>query len=352
MNKVSVIVPIYGIPAKILRDCIDSLINQTMKEIEIILVDDGNKDESVNICDEYAGKDSRVIVIHQKNQGVSVARNKGIEIAKSQYVAFVDADDWIDNDTFEVVFKYAQEEYPDIVMWEYTVEKENAKYSNYSNKKNEECSRTYYEAQDELQNIQRAMIGGTAEARKGMHGGPVCKLYKRKILLEYNLKFKPELKRSQDNEFNFRYFEYVSNALYIQKEFYHYRMFSDSATHKYRTDSVMIQELYLNELLVNFKKYNKPKIYYQDFDYIVVVKFADICKTEYAHPSNPQPLNEKINSIKTLVESEPYHKAINSIDRNKLKKILKLIVPLAKRRHFTLIYFIFILRYYIKKLSV
>lgn len=96
MNElVSVIVPIYGVE-DYLGKCIDSIINQTYKELEIILVDDGSPDKCPEICDEYAKKDSRVRVIHKKNGGLSDARNAGIDVAKGAYFVFIDSDDWVE----------------------------------------------------------------------------------------------------------------------------------------------------------------------------------------------------------------------------------------------------------------
>lgn len=99
---ISVIVPIYNVE-KYLRRCIDSIINQTYKNLEIILVDDESPDNSGKICDEYAAIDSRIVVIHQKNKGLSGARNSGIDIAKGEYIAFVDSDDYIDEKMYETL---------------------------------------------------------------------------------------------------------------------------------------------------------------------------------------------------------------------------------------------------------
>ena len=92
---ISIIVPIYNVEPYLKR-CLDSIINQTYQNLEIILVDDGSADRSGRICDDYAAKDSRIIVIHQKNAGISAARNAGIDIAKGDYIQFVDSDDWLD----------------------------------------------------------------------------------------------------------------------------------------------------------------------------------------------------------------------------------------------------------------
>ena len=97
---VSVIVPVYN-TAPWLRKCLDSIINQTYRNLEIICVNDGSTDDSASILDEYAAKDARIKVIHQANAGVSVARNKGLDIAVGEYVSFVDSDDWLEPETYE-----------------------------------------------------------------------------------------------------------------------------------------------------------------------------------------------------------------------------------------------------------
>lgn len=94
MVKFSVVVPVYNVE-KYIGFCIESLQKQTLKEIEIILVDDGSPDKSGEICDLYAAKDARIIVIHKKNGGVSAARNDGMDIAKGEYIIFCDSDDWL-----------------------------------------------------------------------------------------------------------------------------------------------------------------------------------------------------------------------------------------------------------------
>ena len=102
MDKISVVVPVYNVE-KYLRKCIDSIINQTYKNLEIILVDDGSPDKCGEICDEYAKKDNRVKVIHKKNAGVSSARNDGIDNATGEYIIFVDSDDWLEDNAIEIM---------------------------------------------------------------------------------------------------------------------------------------------------------------------------------------------------------------------------------------------------------
>lgn len=133
---ISIIVPIYNVE-KYLNKCVESILKQTYDNLEIILVDDGSLDNCGNICDEYAKKDSRIIVLHKTNGGLSDARNKGINIAKGKYIGFVDSDDYIDNDMFEILYNLCKNNNADISMISYK-EIENEiiinENSNYTNK--------------------------------------------------------------------------------------------------------------------------------------------------------------------------------------------------------------------------
>lgn len=118
MAKVSVIVPIYNVE-QYLAKCIDSLLNQTLEDIEIILVDDGATDSSPKICDTYALKDNRIKVIHKSNGGLSDARNVGLEVTKGEYIAFLDSDDWVEPNFYEYLYKLIKREQADIAQCDY-----------------------------------------------------------------------------------------------------------------------------------------------------------------------------------------------------------------------------------------
>lgn len=112
--KISIIVPIYNIK-EFLPECVDSLVNQTLKDIEIILVDDGSTDGSSELCDLYAKKYSNIIAIHQKNQGQATARNNGVKIARGKYIQYVDGDDYITENACEALYNAAQKYDADII---------------------------------------------------------------------------------------------------------------------------------------------------------------------------------------------------------------------------------------------
>lgn len=116
MSKVSVVIPVYNVE-NYLEKCINSVISQTEKDIDIVLVDDGSTDNSPNICDKFATSDSRINVIHKKNGGPSSARNEGIKAAKSEYIMFLDSDDYFENETIELAYSKACEVNADMVVF-------------------------------------------------------------------------------------------------------------------------------------------------------------------------------------------------------------------------------------------
>jgi len=123
MPKISIIIPVYNVESH-LKKCIDSILSQTFTDFECILIDDGSTDSCPVICDEYVAKDSRIIVIHQKNAGVSRARNAGLSLAKGEWIGFVDSDDWCDIGMYESLLTNAEKYGADISICGYRIFRE------------------------------------------------------------------------------------------------------------------------------------------------------------------------------------------------------------------------------------
>ena len=115
-QKISVIIPVYNVE-KYIHECIDSIIRQTYKNIEIICIDDGSSDKSYDILKEYASKDNRFILLQQENKGAGTARNKGLEIATGDFISFLDADDFFEHDLLELALNKLQESESDFVIY-------------------------------------------------------------------------------------------------------------------------------------------------------------------------------------------------------------------------------------------
>lgn len=118
MEKISIIAPVYQVE-KYIGQCIESVINQTFKNFELILIDDGSKDKSGNICDEYAKRDKRIHVVHTENKGAASARNRGLDLATGKYIAFVDGDDYLAENMLDKLYKVITQENCDVVVCDF-----------------------------------------------------------------------------------------------------------------------------------------------------------------------------------------------------------------------------------------
>jgi glycosyltransferase involved in cell wall biosynthesis len=204
--KVTVIVPVYNVE-NYLRQCLDSIKNQTLKEIEIILIDDCSTDKSGRICDEYASIDFRFNVIHNKTnirQGLS--RNKGIEIAKGEYVGFVDADDYIDFDYYEKLYDSAISNHSDIAKTESILIYKNGKQ--------------IVQPDLNLRIKDGVKLGKPLFLLFGCEHWTA--IYKREILIKNNIRY-PDIRNAQDDVFLLRYTYYAKSITLISNTYYYYR---------------------------------------------------------------------------------------------------------------------------------
>ncbi|MCL2519058.1 MAG: glycosyltransferase [Oscillospiraceae bacterium] len=127
-DKISIIVPVYNVE-KYFDKCINSILNQTYLNVEVILINDGSSDGSGQLCDKYKEQDNRIKVMHQDNQGQAIARNNGLDIATGNYIGFVDSDDWIEDDMYELLYKNIINYTADISMCKYTPIEEDQLYT-------------------------------------------------------------------------------------------------------------------------------------------------------------------------------------------------------------------------------
>ena len=215
--QVSVIIPIYNME-KYLARCLDSVVNQTLKDIEIICVDDGSEDRSPEILSQYAVKDERIKVITQANRGVSCARNAGLESAKGRYIGFVDSDDWIEPETYEMALG-KMTEYPDVgfVCWGIRgVPGEDGE----SFLKHKKPYMTAIEGKRELNDYICLLTKENA-----------CdKLFKREIIQQNNIRFPQEILFGEDRCFVWCYFASCRYAYFLDRYFYCYFKRKNSAT--------------------------------------------------------------------------------------------------------------------------
>lgn len=216
---VSIIIPVYNV-CDFLPRCIDSIIKQTYRAFELILVDDGSVDGSSEVCDHYAQMDPRVKVIHQKNAGVSTARNVGMDISSGEYLSFIDADDWIEPDYVERLASAIAEHNVDVaaVGFKYI-------YENGKREEMEICDA--YEILSYTEALNQAM-----DPIKPWVGFAWNKMIKRTIIMNNSIRFDTEISLCEDSLFNYTAFLHLKKVVKIPGSLYNYYIRHDSATRK------------------------------------------------------------------------------------------------------------------------
>lgn len=254
--KVSVIVPIYNVE-KFLPRSVDAIRNQTLKDIEIILVDDESPDNCPQMCDEYKKNDNRIKVIHKKNGGLGYARNSGLDVATGEYVLFVDSDDYIDYDMLEIMYSTAKSHNVDFVRVDNYKETMDGKIlnSNYVPPLREGLYN-----QQELRNdllYPQFGMGPNDNGNKYVSCSVWRNLYKKDIIDTNKIRFVSERELiSEDIPFNLEFMMNCKSAFVINRKFYHYIVNDTSLTQTYKADRFEKELILYKELCKRLKKYN------------------------------------------------------------------------------------------------
>ncbi|MEC1714854.1 glycosyltransferase [Schinkia azotoformans] len=333
MALISVVVPVYKTRYKYLRRCIDSLVSQTLSDIEIILVNDGSPDNCGEICEEYSLKDLRIKVIHQVNQGVSVARNNGINAATSKWITFVDADDWCELDMCEKIFLEAEKEKSDILLFALFRNTETSEIRNYYFDKS--IGNINGPLKEELQ--LKTMIKYSPDFSYSPNNLAVAatwgKLYSLSFIKTNGLYYKKELLRSQDLIFNINAFEMANKITYLHENLYHYRRGSnESAVNTYRADILNIFLRVLRELNTFIKVHQKNTKYIEAYNIRSISYLYESLILDFCNKSNPQKKLMKYKRIKEAFELEPFRSAISNINLNKLTQKQKVLAFLFRKK--------------------
>lgn len=251
-DYITVIIPVYNVE-KYLNKCIESILNQTYKNIKIILIDDGSTDSSGVICDQYMKEHNNIIVIHKKNEGAGLTRNVGLDIADSRYIAFVDADDYIDKDMYKNLYENLVKNKAQACfcgakkIYENKKECINKKVNNLILNRSEILNRSIpYICSGEIS--EPILYGAVAL----WHG-----LYDLKIIKEHNIKFLSEREyTSEDTIFNLNYFIYCDKIVFIEQYLYYQNITKNSVSRAYnKEETKKFKNFY--EKVYNFIIYNK-----------------------------------------------------------------------------------------------
>ena len=209
MPEISIIVPVYKVE-DVLPRCIESIIAQTYRDWELILVDDGSPDNSGIICDRYLVKDERIKVLHTPNNGVSAARNAGLDIVKGNFVVFIDSDDWVDNAYLKHLLRYRGDENTTVygnVINDYDYDKD---------------SSAIFDYEDGLIINLDQSPSSMVKFRIPENGFPIAKLFSMSIIRKHQLRFDTSLSYHEDHLFVFEYLNHVEKIVLSSAADYHY----------------------------------------------------------------------------------------------------------------------------------
>lgn len=339
MKKVSIVIPVYN-EEKYIANCIESVIGQTYRNIEIIIVNDGSTDQTYSICKEIAEQDIRINLIDIENSGVSTARNIGIENSTGDYITFVDSDDWIEPNMIELAVNKIQSENADVCMWSY--------FKNFVDK---ELSLPLLYDDDKIFINDKDLlffksINSSYKQSPKMHsvsaGTTWCKLYRKSLLVEHNIRFNPILTRAQDTVFSMNAFYHANKIVYFNKSLYHYRVTNTqiSSGNRYIEDTITP----FNELLREFRLFSDKVNDNEEFRSVFYKRTISVLlwhlNHKYFHKNYNTSIFIKRKKVLELINTEPYLSALKSVNLKQLPRKKKLLTMLFRKRLIITFYYI------------
>lgn len=294
MALVSIIVPIYN-AEKYLQQCLDSIINQTYTDIEIILVDDGSADNSGVICDQYAALDKRIIVLHNSNHGVSYSRNYGIKNSTGEYILFIDSDDTVEPDYVKTLVQPMLVFNVDLVICNV-----NELLLGTGKSKNRELKQ---ELKGDFKNDFYALIEFLRV--------PCLKLYKSDVIKMYSVEFPEDVNYAEDQLFNFQYYRHVKHYKFIDLPLYNYIHQESSLSDLRNRRSKEAFEKYMYKLRNEKAFLEELKIRYRD---IIFNDHSVTAITRFSCVNSYYSFKEYVDEVKSMVYPDcKYNKKIKSL---------------------------------------
>lgn len=338
-KKVTVIIPVYN-TKKYLETCVNSVIEQTYKNLQIILVDDGSTDGSSSICDRLGKKDFRVEVLHKANEGQGIARNKGLKYAKGEYVCFLDSDDCFELKHIENLVQAFEENKADIVIGSYT----KCKYNGNHIEKFELYQYGVFSSLEIKNKIMLSLIAADSTSSKDL-GLPmsVCfSLYSMDIIRENNLKFNSErIIACEDLFFNLNYLYRIKKAVLIKEFGYKYRFNPHSTTKEFDEKQIERMEK-LHFELVDFV--NKMKLNEEALTRIYRCDLAKLRTLLFMIVRSNKTYFIKRKKMKELLNKEIYIKALKEFSISNYRVSLKLTTYLMKFKMIDLLYLVLLMK--------
>lgn len=339
MPKVSIIVPIYNVE-KYLDRCMQTLINQTLKDIEIIMVDDGSLDNCPKLCDEYAKKDNRIKVIHKKNGGLGYARNSGLDVATGEYVAFVDSDDFVDVNMYENLYNEVLVGNYDAVFCSFYTEVSNGKWV-ISN----EISENQVFSHLNIKKFMLGMIASPPYVHKDREYNMSVwhAIYNLSFIKKNNIKFYSERNvAAEDTPFQIDFLLKAKKVKYIKRPYYYYCFNNSSLTHSFN-----IKSFHRNKVLrrILFEKLDDKESHLRLDRY-----FIGTCRG-YIYSLLESDRKDKIRILKIMVNDKIWTEISNNYLKSYLPLNSKIIYWLTLNKKIRILYIYVKLILYLKHIK-
>lgn len=313
MNRpfLSMVIPVYKIKESYLRQCLDSLREQTVQNFEAILIDDGSPDGCGSICDEYARNSSLFSVIHQTNKGVSEARNAGMRAAAGDWIVFIDPDDWVEKRYVEILSQAADRTGADIIFFDY--------YNEFPEVSVQKCLKNTPGFLDDewIKGLRIAPFNiFTVKNRMIRYETNTIwsKVFRAGLLREHDLWFEPEARKGQDTIFVSEILQCASSMYYVNRALYHYRHLDSPVTNAYNP-----KVMYYNEIMFRcqeniIEKYDLPGEYKEALQAHICTRMYSGMRLYYFNERNPADYQMVKREILDALNREPYKAAFQNVN--------------------------------------
>lgn len=311
--KVSIIVPVYNTNLY-LKKCLDSLINQSFDEIEVICINDGSTDSSLQTLNSYASKDFRIRIFSQENMGVSAVRNRGLDEVRGDFLMFLDSDDWFEHNTCSILLEAMDDFEADVILFPYIRE-----YSNGSLEKKIFNEKVIVFNESDCKWLHRRHVGLVGQELKyPQNFDALCststKLYRTDIIRSNGLRFVDTsiVGSYEDGLFNLHYFRYVNKAVYVNEYLFHYRKTNLSSHTNLYNPSLVERWDNLYEIIGNYINVNKyEKVYFDALQNRIAVSIItlgiNVAGTNLT-------FRQKVKTIKGILRKNNYRLAFKQLD--------------------------------------
>lgn len=340
-SLVSVIIPVFNTD-KYLESCIESILNQTHQELEIILVDDGSSDNSPKICDDYGKRDNRIKVIHKENEGLGYTRNCGLKYATGTYVSFLDSDDLLEKNTYEFCIQEMERYQADACYFGRKTFSESGEYSVNTNIP----IKLVYKGREVAEKFSRNYIGWFQyeQTTPYIKESSCCALYRRDIIEKNHIQFPSErVCLSEDAFFNMDICRNANCVIIIPKDFYFYRYNPNSLTTKYDAERFKRVVGYYHNLLEYIKKFPEVSDARERVDYKFVALIRGIIKREIEQSSWLE-CREVIRKIREMAVYQDVVLAAYKVNEDRVDRNTKIFLSWLKNRRCTIIYLFYKIR--------